>query len=406
MVRLAVLGLLLSSIAVDAKIGVLGQSGGDIQHCSEVESWTKNFFFGSLLPARIPTFVRHFIANRIWSGSGNDTLEEYHAVGPDCNTRFRDLSEYQTEAIVDQIKKLTKRTDVQGFAGWKFNYGPGNPEGITVMDAFGRMQEEGVTEAFIYDQDDMAYDDITLAVTIAQAREYLANHPEWNVTINVFNGFTNQTGYFELLVNKLKKQIAFAYPGVPANDICIVFPAQGVPKSKESAPGSGVRRLRELTARLREALPGYNMTNVFNNKGGKGFKFPQNLQAWSDPCDKTKIPQMAKEYPCGHVLVAPILEWPQVDYNVYVFHANGTSSQAGYEKVFKDAGKAYKGMPSWDQTEEEWTGKPPQGKPTVGPELPAYIASLVKDVVAGKGSEYDLTVIHQGALADGTVLSI
>lgn len=406
MIRLAVLGLLLSSVAVNAKIGILGQSGGDIQNCSEVESWTKNFFFGSLLPSRIPEFVRHLIANRIWSSSGNGTMEEYHAVGPNCNTRFRDMSEYQTEVVVEETKKQLNDPHVQGYSGWKFNYGPGNPEGITVMDAFAKMQKDGVTEAFIYDQDDMAYDDVTLKITIDQARQYLAKHPDWDVTINVFNGFTNQTGYFELLVNKLKKQIAFAYPGVPASDICIVFPAQGVPKAKEKLPGSGVRRLRELTDKLRQALPDYNMTNVFNNKGGKGFPFPQNLQAWSDPCDKEKIPQMAKEYPCGHVLVAPILEWPQVDYNVYVFHANGTSSQDGYEKVFKEAGKAYKGMPSWDQTEEEWTSKPPQGKPTIGKELPAYIASLVQEVVAGRRSAYDITVIRQGGLADDAIVSI
>lgn len=107
---------------------------------------------------------------------------------------------------------------------------------------------------------------------------------------------------------------------------------------------------------------------------------------------------MARDYACSHVLTTPILgSWPQTDYNVYVYHGNGTADEPGYEKTFREAGKAYRGMPSWDTTEEEWTGRPPVGTPTMGQELPAYVGQLVADVLDGKAAKYDLTIIKQAA---------
>eukprot|EP00310_Coccolithus_braarudii_P010263 CAMPEP_0183378876 /NCGR_PEP_ID=MMETSP0164_2-20130417/125140_1 /TAXON_ID=221442 /ORGANISM="Coccolithus pelagicus ssp braarudi, Strain PLY182g" /LENGTH=456 /DNA_ID=CAMNT_0025556449 /DNA_START=9 /DNA_END=1380 /DNA_ORIENTATION=- len=444
---------LLVASAAAGRVGILGESGGDIQSCSEVESWTENFFVGSLLPDTIPEAVRKIIAKNAWKSSGNDTLAEYRAVGPDCDTRFRDISFLQTQAIAAQVGSLANISNVDAYGGWKFVYGPGCPVGVTVMDALARMQSAGVTDAFVFDQDILAYENIQTGVTNKQIRSYLAAHPEWDVTFYSLNGLTGQPGYFELLLAKLKQQIQFAYPLVPASDLCIVLPSQGVPLTSEAKPGSGVATLRGVFHDLLSALPQYNLTlvsvcfssncnriqpyrltsksnsqatfnphravrsksevgllgcvcpcyplraQVFNNKGGEGFPPPQNKTAWSEPVDKVKIPEMAAMYSCSHVMVTPILEWPQVDYDVYVYQGIGTGDEPGYKTTFENAGKKYRGMPSWDQTNEDWTGQPPVAAvPSIAPELPAFVGRLIADVLSGGAGKYDLTIITGGSV--------
>jgi len=237
--------------------------------------------------------------------------------------------------------------------------------------------------AFIFDQDCLSYEPIMVGITNTMVQSYLDAHPEWEVTFYSINGFFEQPGYLELLKSKLEKQITFAFPGVPAEDICILLPSQGVPQDEEEQ----IEPLRREVSRLQQAMPQYNMTLVFNNK--------DNGSPWVEPSDKTKVPDIASNYTCRHIMATPVLEWPQTDYNVYVYHGNGTAKQAGYEKIVRAAGKAYRSNPSWDQTEEAWTGRPPAGKLfPVGEELPRFVGRLVANVLAGKAEQYDLTVLR------------
>jgi len=104
-------------------------------------------------------------------------------------------------------------------------------------------------------------------------------------------------------------------------------------------------------------------------------------------------------YSCSHVMVTPILEWPQVDYDVYVYQGIGTGDEPGYKTTFENAGKKYRGMPSWDQTNEDWTGQPPVAAvPSIAPELPAFVGRLIADVLSGGAGKYDLTIITGGSV--------
>lgn len=375
-------------------IGILGQSGGDVQSCSEVESYTKNLFVMAILPKSIPEFIRRRIADSMWKSSGSQTMEEYQAVpNRDCNTRLRDLSVLQTQAAAARLREITGQSYVQGFSGWKYAYGPGVTPGTpTVFDALGQMQAAGVTKAFVFDQDDMAFDASWEGLTYNQIQKFLAKHKDWKPTFVGINGFTEQPGYLDLLQSKLRQQISFAFPAVPDENICVLLPSQGVPEADEKRAGSSIPRLRRAVVNLQDRMPALNLTLAFTN-----HKPPNTTAVWSQPDDKEKVPEMASHaYPCQHVLTSPLLQWPQTDYTVYVFQGNGTADEPGYAKVFAAKGKSYKHMPSWDLAPEEWRQRPPQGSISpaeIDHSLPDFIAHMIADVLDGKVAGYDLTTI-------------
>lgn len=393
---LLILSPLLSGSYGRELIGILGQSGGDAQACSEVESYSKNLFVDCLLPQTLPEFLRRKIADANWESGSARIMEEYRAVpNDDCNTRLRDMSVLQTQATVAKAQEITGRKEIEAFSGWKFAYGPGTISGTpTVYDALAQMQKAGVTQGFVFDQDGMAYDSRFLGGTYRQIRAYLANHTEWNVTIYGINGFTEQPGYVDLMVAKLSHQVKTEFPNVAPKDLCILLPSQGTPQGIENTTCVG--RLRKAHAAIQARLP-YNITLAFTN-----HKPPNSTDVWSQPDAVQKIPEMAGDaYTCRHVLTSPVLQWPQTDYTVYVFQGNGTKDEPGYAKTFEAAGKAYRRVPSWDLVEEGWNGRPPAKgavpASAVDHGLPDFTAHIVADVLAGKSDKYDLTIIQQNA---------
>lgn len=376
-------------------VGILGESGGDVQSCSEVESYTKNLFVMAILPQSIPEFIRRKIADGMWKGGGNQTMEEYRAVpNKDCNTRLRDLSVLQTQAAAARVRELTGRAYVQAFSGWKYAYGPGTIAGTpTVLDALEQMQAAGVNKVIVFDQDDMAFDSSWEGITYQQIQQYLAKHKDWTPTVVGINGFTEQPGYLDLLEKKLRKQVGLAFPGVPDEQICVLMPSQGVPEASEALPGSSIPRMRRAIAKLQARMPALNLTVAFTNHKPPGTK-----DVWSQPDEKDKVPEMASAaYSCQHVLTSPLLQWPQTDYTVYVFQGNGTADEPGYAKIFASAGKSYKRMPSWDLAEEAWQERPPQDPippSAVDHALPDFIAHIVADLLSGKTAGYDITPIN------------
>lgn len=374
-------------------IGILGQSGGDVQSCSEVEAYTKNLFVMAILPQNLPEFVRRKIADSMWKSGGNQTMEQYRAVpNEDCNTRMRDLSVLQSQVAAAKLRDLTGQPYVQAFSGWKYAYGPGVSTGTpTVFDALEQMQAAGVTKAFVFDQDDMAFDASWEGLTYVQIRQYLAKHKEWTPTFIGINGFTEQPGFLDLLEAKLRQQLGLAFPGLPDEQICVLLPSQGVPEAAEAKAGSSIPRLRKAFAELQARMPQLNLTVAFTN-----HKPPGTTALWSQPDEKEKIPEVASSaYSCQHVLTSPLLQWPQTDYTVYVFQGNGTADEPGYAKIFAAAGKAYKRMPSWDLAPEEWQQRPPSGDvispSTVDHSLPDFVAGIIADVLSGNATSYDLT---------------
>ena len=257
------------------------------------------------------------------------------------------------------------------------------------------MQSAGVTKAFVIDQDFLAHDDQWEGLTYRQIRQYLKAHPEWQVSFVGLNGFTEQPGFIELLSSKLLHQINTAFPEVSPHALCVVLPSQGVPVETEASPGCGVARIRAAMKKLQSLLPGYNLTLVFTNHG-EGHGGP-----WSAPSDKIKVPEIATDYPCSHVLTSPILQWPQTDYTVYVFQGNGSTDEPGYSTLVKAAGKEYRHMPAWDLAEEHWDMRPPQAGAialsAIDTALPDFTARIVADVLAGRHAGYDLTLIDQSS---------
>lgn len=384
-------------------IGILGQSGGDVQTCSEVEPYSKNLFADCILPRTLPEEGRRALADLMWADGAADTLADYHSVpNADCNTRFQDVSRAVTAATVDRVRALTGYDDIHPFSGWKFLYGAGVVNGTpTVLDALAEMQAAGVDTAYVFDQDGLSYDADWQGGTYRQIREYLANHTEWNATFVGINGITTQPGYMDLMTAKVKEQVDWAFPGAAPADVCVLLISQGSPVDKETGGTSGIPGYRKVYAELQPLLP-YNLTLAFmNHKPSSG---PTATVPWSAPDEDQKIPEIAANYSCAHVLATPIIQWPQTDYVAYTYQGNGTPNVTGFAVTFAAAGKRYRHAPAWDLKTDLWEGRPvPAGTPippeVIDPALPSFNAKIIADAMAGKTDGYNLTVIRQNHTA-------
>jgi len=347
-------------------IAILGESGGDAQACSEVKPFSENFVV-SAFPA--PDWLKVVTKAVYWATSGKSMEKEYHYL-PNCNTHFRDLSIKQAAAIASAVQELQPHEDITSFCGWKFIHGDGCPPNLTLLDTLARMQEAGVTKAFMFDQDGLATDNATTELSFNQVRQYLHDHPEWPLEFIGINGHTEQPGFPELLAAAIDKQVQDTFPGVDPSQICVVLPSQGVPASMEKKGDQGIPRYRNLFKKAANLLPQYNMTITFQDWGGEGFPFPLNMVKWSEPSDEVVVPSLA-DAPCPNIFVSPLLQWPTTDISVLY------RQEVLYPQMINNPAKTYKHTLAWD----------------LDPNFISYTAKLISDVIDGKVAGYDLTFI-------------
>lgn len=312
-----------SKIAQAEVIGILGSSGGDVEACSEVESFTKYFVKEGLLHSA-PSLVGQAVAELIWHDMAKELQAEYEAL-PGCNTSFRQRSSAQSSAFAQAAQKRRLESGhsddtVLPYTAWKFNHGAGHPANLTIEPALERARLAGVSTFFMWDQDAIISSVVLNGVSYDIAKKYIAQFPEWNPTVYGINGLNTQPGFMDrMLMPRLKLELEEAFPGASPSDVCILAVGQGVPTFSELVdPYAKV--LTELSVEVGKELKqqGYEFHFAWQNWAGKTEKFPLNLLPWTEPYDVDVLNKTIAKAPCSKVLVTDALQWPVSDVSTLV----------------------------------------------------------------------------------------
>lgn len=303
-------------------IGILGSSGGDVESCAEVESFTKNFVKEGLLHLA-PSFVGAGVSELIWHDMAKELEAEYASL-PSCNTSFRVRSSAQSAAFAAaaarQLKASGSDVDVLPFTAWKFNHGGGNPANLTIDAALEKARLAGVTTLFMWDQDAIISSLVLNEVSYDLAKKYLKAHPEWTPKIYGINGLNGQPNFMDrLLLPRLSAEVQDAFPGASPKDVCVLAVGQGVPtfSSIFDPYAKTLQTLADATGKEMKGK-GYDWHFAWQNWAGKTEKFPLNLIPWTTPYDSDVLNVTISKAACQKVLVTDALQWPVSDISTLV----------------------------------------------------------------------------------------
>ena len=337
--------------SADAHIGIVGASGGDVESCDE-----------------LPSFISNFASPAVWNARKERILSEYRTL-PDCNTRFRERGRAQTAIMAEKVRGAIPGATVSSYAGFRYVFGEGTPAGQTLLDAIQQAQQDGVTHLFVTDQDNIMYSKRMEQRGFDQISTYLRDHPEWEVEVIGFNGYSEQPGFPALLARNVAESVLAAFPDVPASDISVVLPCQGIPQVEE-ATDPHADRARALAEKVQAAMPEVAIHFTFQNWSEK----PGDLQTHAQPSEQVVLPRVAND-PRQHVLITPNLQWPVTDISVLwrepVMYREKILAVSPEKQLANEV--------AWDDS----------------PALADFAAAIIEDILVHDGvGRYDVTLIH------------
>ncbi|MCU0693557.1 MAG: hypothetical protein MUF54_19380 [Polyangiaceae bacterium] len=354
-------------------IGIVGASGGDIESCEELHSFVVNFT-STVGPAQaLPEDQRRAFAEARWLQTQSTTSAQYHAI-PNCNTRFRERGRAQAQKIAHELSGMLFGVKTKAYAGFRYLYGEGIPQGLTLIDALEQARQDGVTHLFVTDQDDILFSVIMQQIGFKQIEDYLSQHPDWHVNVVGINGYASQPHFDDLLATNVVHNVKKWLGWVPANDVVVVLPCQGISQAQEQTDPHA-RQARELANRVQALLPAYEIRLAFQHWGTDPATPPNPPRSVSQPADYTVLPEVARGTR-NHVLISPNLQWPVTDISVL------WRQEVRYLETIKeiDATKVVENYEAWDSSRA----------------FARYSARIMRDTLLfGASSTYDLTLIRK-----------
>lgn len=284
-----------------------------MESCAELESFVVNFSNTVGAVEVVPDELKEGWGEFMWQMRKDELLEEYGTL-PDCNTKFRATGRSQVEAIIARLETQLPGVEISAYTGFRFLYGKGIPEGLTVLDVVAQAHEDGVTHLYIVDQDDLLYSNDMQKRGFDQIQEYLSQNPGWNVKVVGLNGYHSQPGFDELFATDIRKNVALHFPDTANDDVTVLLPCQGITQQAEANDPHG-DQARALAARMVELVPEYAIELAFQNWGGEGYASPAGDIPWSAPSDYSVLPKIA-ESDRSKILISPNLQWPITDISV------------------------------------------------------------------------------------------
>lgn len=284
--------------------GLLFVSFGDAESCACVESYVPNAL-AELANFEIPTpkALRKYVGELIWKAGKKDTMAMYEAISPTCNTSFQTNARAQAEATLKAFRGYHESAEV--FVGYNFIYGNGCPSNVTVVDQARLALASGVTDLVVVNQNNAQESNTSIGVAYEQLRSEITKNEWSDVNVWGLDDYSAVPGFNGLLETFTQTQIDAMLPDVRPSDVCLLFACHGNPSriGKEGDPGEAL--MRQNYAYLSDVFEkkGFDVYLAFQNHGGKGTTFPQDLFAWSSPPDTVVVPQIA-EANCTHVFIS------------------------------------------------------------------------------------------------------
>lgn len=236
----------------------------------------------------------------------------YKAINPDCNTHFQTNAMAQSAAVVDALKTLRPDDTLSAYTGYNFVSGSGCPAGVTVVDQAWKALADGVDTLLLVNQNNAQQSNTSIGVSYEQIAPILKKDAWKDVQVLGLDDYSQSSGFEDLLIDFVTGQFhsALGSHGVAATDTCMLLAAHGNPSRLSTKGDPYEHYLRRNFAALEHhfSAKGFRVFLAFQNHGGKGQTFPQNLFAWSAPADTDVVPEIAGMN-CTHVLISGILSF-------------------------------------------------------------------------------------------------
>jgi protoheme ferro-lyase len=290
------------------KVGLLFASFGDAESCSCVEPYFKNAL-GNLVHYEIPVpkGLKPLAADLIWQVSKKETMAEYKAISPDCNTTANTQSTAQAKAVAAAVQLKRPADEVRGYMGTNFVTGDGCPDGLLIVDQLRRMRTDGVEKIVVVNQNGAQNSKSTIGIAYDDVNSYFASEgKDWQVLVLGIDDYSQTNAFNELVTNHTQRALTAApFAAAAPADVCIVFTCHGVPASLEKSGDPYEKQIHVNYEAIRAPFVsrGYDVRLAFQNHGGKGQGFPLSLFPWSSPSDTEVIPAVAAA-PCKHVVIS------------------------------------------------------------------------------------------------------
>eukprot|EP00746_Dinoflagellata_sp_MGD_P027790 gnl/MRDRNA2_/MRDRNA2_16562_c0_seq1.p1 gnl/MRDRNA2_/MRDRNA2_16562_c0~~gnl/MRDRNA2_/MRDRNA2_16562_c0_seq1.p1 ORF type:complete len:385 (-),score=77.79 gnl/MRDRNA2_/MRDRNA2_16562_c0_seq1:307-1461(-) len=318
---------LLASISLThAKhVGVLFSSFGDVENCECIDSYWPNAL-AQLVSYEIPTpsSTRGFVGKQVWKVSRKEIYDQYKAIAADCNTNFQTNAVAQSEAVVNALRTLKPQYNFTAYTGYNFVSGPGCPAGVTIVDQAKKALADGVDTLLLVNQNGAQQSNTSIGVAYEQVAPILKDSAWKDVQVLGLDDYSQVAGFEDLLIDFVSKHFhsSLGSQGVAANETCVLLAAHGNPSRISKAGDPYENFVRNNFAGMEEHFKGkgFDVFLAFQNHGGKGQTFPQNLFPWSEPPDTDVVPQIAK-MKCTHVLISGVLSFV-VDNSETLFDEN------------------------------------------------------------------------------------
>ena len=284
-----VLGLLVLSIvasvgyAAESKIGLLFSSYGDIDDPSEAKDYViRTLTDPDLIP--LPSFLREKIANVGWSLREGEILAKYRAIGG--RTNYRTVSQKQADAIAAKLRQAGY--DVRGYTGFLFTY-------PFIGEALDRARRDGVHKVIVINQG-AQNSTVTTGLEFRNVRQYLQEHPDWDVKVTGIRSFANDRRFFDLLAQSIQRRLNRSFSSIPARDICIFLPMHGNLMHWIENGDPSYQQMLDAVQEIRTRFPSYRVFYGFLNNDDIPI-FP-----WTQPKDSYALRDMVAQG-CSQILI-------------------------------------------------------------------------------------------------------
>lgn len=272
------------------KIGVLFGSYGDIDDVgTELRPFIRTTLTDpDVLP--LPAWARATIADAGWYIEKNGIEAEYAAIGGRSNMRAR--SKVQAEAVATVLQH--RGYDATAYTGFTMTF-------PFVAEALTKAQADGVNKLFVFYQG-AQYSKVTGQIVFRHVKEYLARHPEWNVSVIAIKSFTDDPRFLDLIVTRIDRQLRTSFATYSSEDVCLFFPMHGNVERLSREGDPYVPQIQRVVDGLRALYPLSPLFIGFQNHD----EIP--LLKWTQPTTDTSLVTVAA-HSCRAVLINGLISF-------------------------------------------------------------------------------------------------
>jgi ferrochelatase len=202
---------------------------------------------------------------------------------------------------------------------------------------------------------------------------FLQTSSNWAAKITGINDYSQNEDYTNIVVQHTEEALA-SFAGSTPSNTCIMFACHGIPERlvKAGDPYEAQIKQNFQTVSNYFLAAGYsNVSLAFQNHGGKGTTFPQNLFSWSSPPDTDVVPTLASA-PCSHILITGALSFV-VD-----------NSETEFDERIDDVKQIKKLAPHKTVFVPEVFSSPLNGYKS-NKAFEAFLAGVISDAIEGRG---------------------